>query len=255
MQITFSKVVLVFVTICFCYCNNEYLFISGGVDRRNYSTSSSAFVLDLNTLKVEAMPGMIAGRHSHSVAPYKHNIFVFGGQSVDNKVLQSCCIFNLRERVWYKIPSMKVERKNSQFFVNNKSGVVYVLGGSNQNGNEIKIIEKLDTTKLTWSVLRYDTSIGLNLRDFIILKAVNDNEDRIWILSRSRSKYEGRLAYELFSFDLDQEKFIHHTDFSYSSNELDFGFIVNQELYIFNKGCHNRADVYLGNGLWIQKTF
>jgi len=193
----------------YCNINNEYLFISGGIDRRSYSTSCSAFILDVNTLKVETMPGMITGRHSHTVACYKDKIFIFGGQSVDHKILQGCCILNIRERVWYKIPSMKIERKNSQFFVNNRSGVIYVLGGSNHSGSEIKIIEKLDTSKLSWSILRYDTSTGLNLRDFVILRAVNDDEDMVWILSRPK----GRSTYELFSFDLDQEKFIYQADF------------------------------------------
>ncbi len=236
--------------------NNEYFFISGGMDRRNYSISSSAFILDLATLKVEAMPSLVPGRHSHTTVPLKHKIFVFGGQSIENKVLHGCCVFNVRERVWYKIPSMKMERKNAQSIVNQKSGVVYLLGGTNQNGNEIKIIEKLDTNKLSWNMLRYDTSIGLNLKEFIIIKSVSDSEDTVWILSRSKVMHEGQLVYRLYSFDLQQEKFAQEVEFTYFTDEpVDFGFILNDEIHLVKKSRFDIVDVYLGNGRWIEKKF
>ena len=236
--------------------NNEYLFISGGMDRRNYSISSSAFILDLTTLKAEPMPGLVPGRHSHTTVPLKHKIFVFGGQSIENKVLHGCCVFNIRERVWYKIPSMKMERKNAQFIVNQKSGIVYLLGGTNQNGNEIKIIEKLDTNKLSWNMLRYDTSIGLNLKDFIVIKAVNEDENIVWILSRSKVMHEGQLVYRLYSFDLQQEKFAQEVEFTYFTDEaVDFGFVINNEIHLVKKNCFGIVDVYLGNGRWIEKKF
>ena len=248
----------------YCEVDSEHLFISGGFNKKTCSISPCSYMINILWNSVEILPDMLLGRSQHAVVYHKQQLYVLGGIDSENKVLQSCCIYDIDDRVWYRAPSMKYERKNPQTFVSHVTKCIYVLGGTSLAGKDVGVIEKFDTKKMTWSTLIATISFDFNIKECIVLGNMMREDyyketgkiEEAYILSRMKSGNEDGFVYSLFSFDFSQDKMFKKNQFSYATKEpIVFGMVRGMEIYLFKKDCFDSAIIYSLDNQWREQSF
>ena len=107
--------------------------------------------------------------HSYHTVEYLENydsIICIGGENSS-----SCEIMNLENKKWYKLPNLNVPRANSNIYLNNINGELFVLFGIcgimseriNNYSDSIEVLELNDISQ-GWIKVDYYKTPGLNLR-------------------------------------------------------------------------------------------
>jgi hypothetical protein len=97
-----------------------------------------------------AAPSLLIPRGGVSAVSYGNHIYVFGGKSLDNKVLNSVERYDLTEGIWDTtvVPDFTYPRYNSTAVI--FEGKIYLMGG--QDGEKaLKFVEVYDPVQNNWS--------------------------------------------------------------------------------------------------------
>ena len=95
-------------------------------------------------------PSLLTARGGASAVVFEKFIYVFGGKSIDNKVLNSVERYDLAGRSWDStfVPDFNYPRYNATAVV--FEGKIYLMGG--QDGNStLKVVEVYDPVQNKWS--------------------------------------------------------------------------------------------------------
>lgn len=241
----------------FCKGNNDTVIVTGGSDSQSKLVSSKTTLVNYGTNAKEVLPGMPIARYNHGMTLHGKTLYTIGGQSFEGKVLKSCYVLELGSKNWARIPSLKFERANPLIFTSSKTGNLYVLGGTDSEGNEVPWVEKLDVQKQTWQLVCNAAKFDLCSKDMMVLGSCSNNsksEETLILVKDSISKNGGG-KHLLFSFDADTEVLGKKGDFGYETNNSGaFGFLNGNNVYLTEKTRLNMLDVYiLDSQIWAHK--
>jgi len=95
-------------------------------------------------------PPLIVARGGATAVTYQNNIYVFGGKSFNNKVLNSVEKYNIFESVWdtSSVPPFKYPRYNAAAVVFEER--IYLIGG-HDGESVLKSVEMYDPVHNSWS--------------------------------------------------------------------------------------------------------
>jgi len=126
------------------------LFVVGGQDEVG-STLGCGEAFDIEAGTWSRLPELNTPRHSHAlVAVNNRELLVFGGIGDGARALGSGEVLNLEggSRVWALLPDMRVPRYSLAAVV--WEGLVYVLGGKDDDGRAQVIVEAFDYPAGSW---------------------------------------------------------------------------------------------------------
>ena len=145
--------------------NNDHylLFISGGntgllKTKENPEHSNDTFIIinikiniDINNKNkinykkkyiIEHKDKMPSGKSNHSILYHKNNLYIIGGFDANKNISNECFYFSCKEKKWYELPKLNIQRANGSLCMYNKS-LLYVFRGRNNEG-ELNSIEYLN---------------------------------------------------------------------------------------------------------------
>jgi len=79
-------------------------------------------------------------------------LILIGGQ-VDGMLLKSVYIYDFESAKWSRGADMSIARHRFAFSVSPSTGLIYVAGGRNDNGDSVRVAEVYDVEKDRWDIL------------------------------------------------------------------------------------------------------
>ena len=160
---------LYFLNGCRTLLVKDKLYIIGGVDKENQVTKV-AYIYNLKTNELEAMPDMLKPHAYHSVEylDFYKSIVVIGGENIG-----ACELFDMNIWAWRDLPEMKVPRAHCGIYLDKMNHAIYsffgVVGNITDKNNYTDVLECLELRKLAlgWYKVDYNNKAEMNFKSGI----------------------------------------------------------------------------------------
>ena len=199
------------------------IYISGG---SNTSVLSSVEKYNIGTNSWTSVSSLNEARHRHSMTYDNfNNVYVFGGSAImdlTTNTLDTVEKYDANTDSWDYVTSMLSPRKNFSVCTNT-NGLIYIIGGTDQNNNLINTIDEYSPNFDAWTT---KTTLPYNLT----LTSANIYNNKIYIYGGDNNTSDPPLA-SMIVYDLINDTWDLTKD-SMNSERIAFGGgKISNELY------------------------